>query len=466
MALPLVLLTIALAGSYLMGWGRRLVHRELPDVLSLVLLAVAVGSLFVTNSWDFPTYFLVIAAVIVVRAYLEDGSKSWWRGPIFGIVALGIVSLIAYAPFYLHFKSLSSGIGLVSSSTDPYEFLQIFGLFIVGGVLLASSLYLLLQPEAEIAEVELDPLAEAGQAKTSAVDRLLLIAAVAAVLIAASIAHRLTLVCLIGLGAAAIFVLYRVLNTEEPNRSDAFALILLAAGCLAAAIPEVVYLRDIFAGGTGYRMNTVFKFYYQAWVLLAIAGSYGIYRASSILRTLFNRATMIGALALVAILTLGAGIYTARVPEAHVNQASPATLNGAAWLAASNPGDAKGIAWFQAHAAPNSVVLEAKADDYSSNGTLFSTFAGMSDVLGWSGHEDQWRPGDAEVEQRIADIKTIYTTHDAGMARQLLQKYNVKYVVVGEQEVAAYGPSSPGLQKFSHFMRIAYSVSGITIYTW
>lgn len=464
MALPLVLLVVALAMSYLFGSGSRLIRADSAGIARLVLAGVVAGSLFVTNSWDFPTYFLVLVGAIAMRAYAEDTVTTWWRTATLAAVALAVVSVALYIPFYVHFHTLSSGIGPVTTPTDLFEFIQMFGVSLAGGVLLVGSLSMLLQPEPERVET-FDTASEAGEVHTSAADRLLMLGAVGAVLIAAAATHRLTLACLLGLGISALVLAYRVLNTEEPNRADAAALLLVAVGCLAAAIPEVVYLRDVFAGGPSYRMNTIFKFYYQAWVLLGLAAAYGAWRSWTIFRAIAPPAWRWSALALLSVTTVGAGIYTAWIPFANVTATSPSTLDASAWLATSDPGDARAIAWLRKRAQTENVILEAVGDDYQTNGTLISTFTGLPTVMGWAGHENQWRPNDADVQSRVNDVKTIYTTQSIGLARQLLGKYSVKYVLIGEAETAKYGAGSPGLRKFRAFMRVAYSTSGATIYT-
>ena len=55
------------------------------------------------------------------------------------------------------------------------------------------------------------------------------------------------------------------------GRPLAFAAAAVALGALLLAACEVVYIRD-FYGGALRRMNTVFKFYYQAWLLFAVGG--------------------------------------------------------------------------------------------------------------------------------------------------------------------------------------------------
>ncbi len=51
-----------------------------------------------------------------------------------------------------------------------------------------------------------------------------------------------------------------------------FALLTLLTALLLTFSVEFVYLRDTF----GTRMNTVFKFYFQAWVLLALVASFSV----------------------------------------------------------------------------------------------------------------------------------------------------------------------------------------------
>ena len=72
---------------------------------------------------------------------------------------------------------------------------------------------------------------------------------------------------------SAVTALYLV--WREPERKERnFALILFAVGALVGLAIEVVYLRDVF----GNRINTLFKFYYQIWVLWALAAAYGVWR--------------------------------------------------------------------------------------------------------------------------------------------------------------------------------------------
>ena len=60
------------------------------------------------------------------------------------------------------------------------------------------------------------------------------------------------------------------------DRPRAFTLLLGALAFALVAMTEVVFLKDVFAGNYP-RMNTVFKFYFQAWALLSITCGAAIY---------------------------------------------------------------------------------------------------------------------------------------------------------------------------------------------
>ena len=96
---------------------------------------------------------------------------------------------------------------------------------------------------------------------------------------------------------------------------------------------------------------------------------------------------------------------------------------------------------------------------------------GRPTLLGWGGHERQWRGGQPEVEakleERFEDAKRIYTTLDDEEARELLAKHGVDYVYVGPTErqfIAEQGAPPEALAKFDRFMELAWSGEDASIY--
>jgi uncharacterized membrane protein len=105
------------------------------------------------------------------------------------------------------------------------------------------------------------------------------------------------------------------------------------------------------------------------------------------------------------------------------------------------------------------VVAEAVGGQYSEYARV-STFTGMPDVLGWPGHEGQWRDSSLQGT-RSDDIKTLYTTSNWNAAQEIINKYNIKYVYIGNLERSTYPVNE---EKFGQFLQKIYQQGSVTIY--
>jgi YYY domain-containing protein len=232
-----------------------------------------------------------------------------------------------------------------------------------------------------------------------------------------------------------------------------FVLLLCATGALLTLGVEYVYLADNF----GTRMNTVFKFYFQAWILWAIAGAYALAG--------FVRRGKIGVVAVAGCLILAGLIYPAlAIPARAAEYGGPPTLDGAAHLAQAHPEDYAAIAWLNQTVEGAPVILEAPGDVFKSyvyEGRV-SAHTGLPTLLGWAGHEHQWRGNYEEQARREPDIERLYTSVDPGEVLTLLNRYGVRYVYVGPLERGRYSPS--GLAKFARLLDVVYEADGVTIY--
>jgi uncharacterized membrane protein len=225
--------------------------------------------------------------------------------------------------------------------------------------------------------------------------------------------------------------------------------------------PEFFYLRDLF----GSRINTIFKFYYQAWIMSAIAGAFVVYY-------LYTRLGLAARAAFVvlAVAAIGLGLVYPAIagPSKLKDYGGAPTLDGLATRFGDSP-DLAGIAWLNANVRGQPVVLEAPGQSYQESSRI-SAFTGLPTVIGWSGHEDQWRgQKDAPVFEgtRAADTDTIYTTRDWATAAALLDRYDVQYVYIGPIERDRYKQAvGPALDKFkAHWALVYQSADGlVTIY--
>jgi uncharacterized membrane protein len=142
----------------------------------------------------------------------------------------------------------------------------------------------------------------------------------------------------------------------------------------------------------------------------------------------------------------------------------PPRLDGTAYLAESKPDDYAAITWLNEHVDGTPLILESPGSGGSSyvyEGRV-SALTGLPTLLGWAGHEGQWRGSYTIQEARDPDIKTIYNTLDLDVAQSLLDSYGVTYVYVGPVERGTY--DARALDKFQRFMDVVYEEDGVTIY--
>jgi uncharacterized membrane protein len=267
---------------------------------------------------------------------------------------------------------------------------------------------------------------------------------------------------------------------------------------LLPVIPEFVFLRDAFDN----RMNTMFKVDYQAWVLMMLAGAYGIVtllrtvRAEELRPLSVDRRPLIAAARIgVTIFAAMAIVYPLLVPYQRtghfgsegIDFGGPAEgwkgMDGFQYVAQTNPDEFAALMWLRAHSGQDDRLVEAPGNSYGdSHGWFQSRFgaaSGIPDLLGWYFHEVQWRGGtpaviDTELPERAADIGTLYGTTNTQDARRILDKYRINWVVVGLNEEEGEGhcaislgcpPYPPaGLAKFKDMLELAYQHGSVSIY--
>ncbi len=148
--LPIVVLIIGCCASLLLSAKRDRVRwqRAAP---TLAVAALALGTAWCTNTWDVPTYVALVAVVLALWA-LPLGGTGGWRSvrerltwPVLRgyAVALGLTLAATYLlffPFHANYQNFVSGIGSDPVSTDPFQFVTLFGiwLFLIASFLLVE----------------------------------------------------------------------------------------------------------------------------------------------------------------------------------------------------------------------------------------------------------------------------------------------------------------------------------------
>jgi len=494
------------------------VGRKLDITPSVFLIsAIVLGGMFFLNAWDFPLYVALFAGAYALIGIYDKNKTSLsalkdfiWLG-----LALGICGGLLYLPFYLGFASQAGGpLPNMIYLTRGAHLWVMFGTLLIP--IFAFPIYLLKKSSAArnapkalkitlgvfiamwlaslIMTVVIVSLPQVGDfylGVIGAVDRMALFSAAVSRRFA-NFGGWLTLAALFTL-IMSIFL--RLLNNNssgdsnpgadaeirepgspDPNdqptfnlpfrRADLFALLLIFFGALIVLGPEFFYLRDQF----GWRMNTIFKFYFQAWLLWGVAAAYGSLVLLKMLRGAWGWAFRI-----ILILVLAAGLVYPLFSLPNKTggfQTFEGTLDSSIYLERESPDEMAAIRWLQA--APPGIIAEAVPATGGSY-TQFArqaTLSGQPNVLGWVGHESQWRGGGQAMGSRQADLELLYCTRDWQIAKQILDLYNIRYIVVGPLERSVYQPNTTtcpaGLveSKFTASLPVAFQQGGLTIYEY
>lgn len=459
-ALPLTLailawtLSIVLRNGQWREEGERL-HAWLQFAVTLFIGGLLVGALKPTNTWDFPTYMLlasvglVFAAICVNALQLFPGLKlpDWQKMGIEALIAVaGLIGLsfLLYQPFSHWYGQGYNSIDLWQGSRTPsWSYFTHWGLFIT---LILS--WFIQETYDWLASTPVSSLN-----KLKPYRQPLIIMAALAVLIPLGLV-------LYGVGIAWMafpLAVWALVLIFRPGQAPAkrFILFLIGSGFVLTLVVELIVL----VGDIG-RMNTVFKFYLQAWTMLSLSAAFAfimVFPRRSEWPGWLNKTWQV----IVSVLIFCAALFPllagADKIRDRISAVAPHTLDGAAYMATSEFNDNgviidlnqdyEGIQWMQKNIKGSPVIVEANTVEYRW-GTRYTIYTGLPGVVGWNWHQRQQRAvlASTTVTDRVDEIKKFYETTNIDEARAFLAKYNVRYMVVGQLENLYY--PGPGLLKF------------------
>ena len=384
-------------------------RRTLPAAL-LVLLA---GTAAAANKWNTPAMAILLVAAGALRP-AEGRRFPPLRALLGGVVrggALFVAALLLWQPYSGTYRLPYRGIGRTAATSGWFEIVGVWG------ILLAVALAALWPRQAE--------------AKSRVPRGSVLAVAVALAWLLALLTKAPAFVLFLPLAYLAVRAAVAARDSEDAGAMVyAGFLVLVASGMILGC--EVVHFKDNY-GEKLHRMNTIFKFYHQAWPLLACAAAALAARAWSAWgwRSRAFRAALAGAALLALLYPVNAAVSRMR------QRSGPLSLDARGPLARRAPGDAAAIAWLEKNAPRGSVVLEATGNPYTDFARI-SSHTGLPTVLGWANHEGLWRSNDREVAEREGLVRNFYETADAGTALAILRRFRITHVVVGDLERQQY----------------------------
>ena len=466
MVIPFTLLVIGLGLNVVVGLKS---GNAIWVFTTLITLALGLGSLWVVNSWDFPPYVILAVALLLLAVYLPDRTVVS-RLALFVSLAIGVIAtaILAFLPFHQTYETFNNGLDVSLWRTPVDRFLGIHGLF-----LFVIMSFLLYQARDIIWDLVRNVRYPGNSSVTPGIWWMKICVGIGFLCAAFfAFAGFWTVTLLFVFLILTVIVAWKVFTSKYTDRAyEAVPLVLLSLALFIGIGVDLVRVE----GDIG-RMNTLFKYYIEIWVLLSVVSAYMLWRlgTTEFLRPAFTAASSIWVLVLM-VLVGSSLIYTMLGTKARLadrfTQGS-FSLNGMAYMADATheeqgqlielKWDQEAIEWIQDTVEGSPVILEAHLSQYHW-GARFSAYTGLPTVIGWPWHQVQQRTDYSfAVDDRIDDVREIYETLNSERALELIRQYRIQYVVVGDLERMTY--QKEGLLKFESMGNKVFENFGTIIY--
>ena len=457
-SIPFVILFITVCWNFLQSPNISWRKDKTRNYSSIMVLGFILGGLGFTNLWDLPIFSVLFLAILGLKTYQLPNFDfvTLLRNTLsVGVVVIGL-ALLMFLPYYLNFNGSLTGIYVVETATTrPIHTFIVWGTFLVLiGPFVLVSFWKTKVPEtwrtfsAIALLVGFFPYViwafwtlQTSGTINSVVTRFF---------------HVLPYATLI------VMATYNVLwfAHERKPTSHVFIMVLTTLGLILVMGPELFFIGDVFSN----RMNTIFKMYYQAWIIFAIVGGFIIYYWNYHHSHLSGSKRVISIIwAVLFIILLSGSMYYP--PAAISSKSGPPlknfTLDGLAFITENHQDEYEAIEYLKNNLDHKAGLLEAAGSDYSEFGRISSS-TGISTIVNWTGHQTQWRGTNINTITRTNDVAEIYQGSEIDNTKNILEKYNIDYVYVGPRERLKYGDKE--FKKFQEFMEPIFENDNVIIY--
>ncbi|HEX2981162.1 MAG TPA: DUF2298 domain-containing protein, partial [Anaerolineaceae bacterium] len=462
-ALPLTLLALGWVLSLVLTrgkWGKPGQRfKWLPALIGLAFGALVIGVLRPTNTWDFYTYTALGGLVLAYVSFRYGEPGGDWltrldplsRRVLFTLARIGVfvgLSLLFFQPYAEWYRQGYSELYVWEGLHTPFwSYLTHWGVFlfvIVSWLAWETRDWMATTPMSSLARLK---------PYTALIQGGVVLALGACIFLAMLGIWTGWLIVILGLWASVL-----LFRPGMPDRKR-LVLFLFGTGLVITLFVEFMALR----GDPG-RQNVIFKFYFQVWTLFALVAAAGLgwlVEAAARWRPRIAFSWQIALTLLVtsaALFPLMGGLDKIRDRMAPT---APHSLDGMAymqvaeytddWGAMQLSQDYAAIRWLQENVIGSPVIVEANLRNLYRWGSRMTVYTGLPGVVGWEWHEQQQRAvlTDPWVSNRVFEVGSFYQTTDVEAAKAFLQKYNVEYIIFGQQERGLY--PGAGMDKFEQY---------------
>ena len=385
-AIYLVVISMALLIVNLRGYGKLGTWETIPVFLFQVIV-IFVPFLLISNPYLALAGFAVAAVLCFALLFLVGDAFTMTGAQI---SLLFFLSHLAILPFNSNFEPMAKSLSLSISHTPVFQLLILWGPHCIIGALFL--IYIIRRRTVEKNDIS----------------------------------------------AAAVRARGRVSRFFAGiNPIDLFVCGLFVCGLIFVLLPEVVYVVDIYSGDYK-RANTMFKFTYQAFVMLSLVIGYAIVRiaATRSKKSKVDRRWAFVSAVMILLLLLPA-YYPFVATKQWLGEFKIENYQGLNGIANLDDKDhLEAIQWINENIKGQPVVLESYGDSYTEYCRI-SAYTGLPTVMGWQTHEWLWRTSkevsdgfNQVVKPRQLDVKAMYEFKDDIAVSALFKKYKVEYIVV------------------------------------
>ena len=463
-------------------WLQALLKNRLRDMrVGQVVLRLAVGALFIgtlkpTNTWDYPVFLflavLVLGYVLYRYAAIPEKFFPYLSEHLRRILWLLLVEVFFIAATYLFYYPFTYWFGQAYSAVNIWEgdrtpinsYLIHWGMFIF--IIYSFAVWEMRDWLAHTPVSALKPFYERRNWITAVV-----IAIIGVVVVLAFSGVKVVLVI-----APAVLLLALLFFRPDYDESTRLVVLMTLAGLGLTLMVELIALR----GDIG-RMNTVFKFYLQAWTFLSLSSAFYLHKLVPQVRHAWQANTRMVWQVTMGLLLFSTALFpvlaSADKITDRISADTPLTLDGMDYMKYSTyyendtlmdlSQDYAAIRWMQENVSGSPVIIEANVSEYQW-GNRYTIYTGLPGVIGWNWHQRQQRAINSSdwVYERIDDVSAFYQSEDIQRCKELIEKYDIRYIVVGQLERSLF--SEAQLAKFEaqdgHLWEKVFSYQETAIY--
>lgn len=376
-----VFTTLALLLQLLMSDKKENYKKQLLNPI-IFLLAFILGIQKMTNYWDFPIYLVVISVILIANNLLKYNiSKKTILTTFLQILEIVLFEELLTLPFSrdLYISATKVYLTHVTSPLHKFAVLWAFPIICLIANLIVIIHYLIKNKQNNLMD-----------------------------------------------------------NLRNLKLSDIYILILGICALGLVILPEIIYLKDIYADEFK-RANTMFKLTYQAYIMFSLSSCYIIFKFIYE-KGLAVKKVFAGILLSVLLTTFGYGINA--IDTITTNKVSEDLSHSEYYIKENYSDDYEAIQWIKSNIDKDKIIVEHPSGSFSISSRI-SVFTANPTVLGWHGHEWVWRATEdyeapQEETNRWKQIHTLYKSATVDYAKTLIDRYNISYIYIGNVEFEEY----------------------------